>query len=192
MRVNANLNHFPSCGSCTIVHDLSYMSFGPSPHPCHGMFPIFLHPLFLLCFSRTAVDLTKGGFKCSIPAFLWLGTASATLPFHFTLRYCLWVYLGNAQRRERNPAGRGDWVQEGGMFFFSFFFSFLWLRFSIVMGSSSRGSRRSRQRQSQRSSDLVRNAAVLYCFSFFHPPFVSLDCVWLQCSAQMFSESFLL
>lgn len=82
------------------------------------------------------------------------------------------VYLGNAQRRERNPAGRGDWAQEGGegrvIFFFSFFFSFLWLRFSRVMDSSSRGSRRSRQRQSQRSSDSVRNAAVLYLF-FFSP-----------------------
>lgn len=77
-------------------------------------------------------------------------------------------------------------------FFFSplpFFFSFLWLRFSAVMGSSPRGSRRSRQRQSQHSSDLVRNAAVLYCFSFFHPPFVILDCVWLQRSAQMFAHS---
>lgn len=34
------------------------------------------------------------------------------------------VYLGNAQRRERNPAGRGDWAQEGGWYFF-FFFLFL-------------------------------------------------------------------
>ena len=24
------------------------------------------------------------------------------------------VYLGSAQRRERNPLGRGDWAQEGG------------------------------------------------------------------------------
>lgn len=28
------------------------------------------------------------------------------------------VYLGNAQRRERNPAGRGDWAQERGVMCF--------------------------------------------------------------------------
>lgn len=33
------------------------------------------------------------------------------------------VYLGNAQRRERNPAGRSEWAQEGGLvFFFLLFF----------------------------------------------------------------------
>lgn len=32
---------------------------------------------------------------------------------------------------------------------------------------------------------------LLYCtrFSFFHPPFVGLDCVWLQRSARMFAQS---
>lgn len=112
------------------------------------------------------------------------------------------VYLGSAKGRERNPAGRGDWAQEGGRcVFFKFspllFFSFFWLRFSLVMHSASRGSRRSGSRQSQHSSDLVRNAAVLYLFFFFfyQPPFVSLYCVWLQHSACMFphccSESLL-
>lgn len=53
--------------------------------------------------------------------------------------------------------------REGGYFFF---FSFLWLRFFGVMDMSPRGSGRSRRRQSQRSSDLVRNAAALYLFFF--------------------------
>lgn len=90
------------------------------------------------------------------------------------------VYLGNAQRRERNPAGRGDWAQEGGgvgggMFFFFFFlpsFPFFGCVSTPVMDSSSRGSRRSGQ--SRGSSDLVRNAAVLYLcvfFVFFPPAF---------------------
>lgn len=88
------------------------------------------------------------------------------------------VYLGSAQRRERNPAGRGDWAQEGeGGVFFSlllFFLSFFWLRFCNVTDSSAKGSGRSQQRQSQRSSDLVRNAAVLYLFFFFPPPLLSV------------------
>lgn len=75
---------------------------------------------------------------------------------------------------EGEKSGWAGWLGTGRgvvCFFFSFFFSFLWLRFSSVMGSPSRGSRRSRQRQSQRSSDLVRNAAVLYSFFFFPPAF---------------------
>lgn len=31
------------------------------------------------------------------------------------------VYLGSAQRRERNPPGWGDWAQEGGGVVFFFF-----------------------------------------------------------------------
>jgi len=83
------------------------------------------------------------------------------------------VYLGNVQRRERNPAGRGDGAQGGGGWggSFSFFFFFLFLSFSRVTDISSRGSGRSELRQSQRSSDLVRNAAVLYLFLFFPPAF---------------------
>lgn len=35
------------------------------------------------------------------------------------------VYLGSAKRRERNPPGRGDWAQEGGVFFFLSLAAFL-------------------------------------------------------------------
>lgn len=121
------------------------------------------------------------------PGLLVIGNCVCDTPLPLRSALLSQVYLGSAQRRERNLSGRGDWAQEGGCVFF--FFSFLWLRFSRVMDSSSRGSRRSRQRQSQYSSDLVRNAAVLYLFFFFPPAsFVSLDCVWLQQSTCMFAH----
>lgn len=106
------------------------------------------------------------------------------------------------QRGGGEKSGWAGWpgTGRGECFFFpslslalsiSPFLPFLWQCFSTVIGSSWRGSGRSRQRQSQHSSDLVRNAAVLYCFFLYspHPPFVSPDCVWLQCRAQMFACS---
>lgn len=75
--------------------------------------------------------------------------------------------------------------------------------FCVVTSGSWRGSRRSRQRQSQQSSDSVRNAAVLYCFFSLllllpfsihpppqprHPPFVSPYWIWLQCWVQIFER----
>lgn len=103
-----------------------------------------------------------------------------TLPFPFAPSYSHQVYLGNVQRRERNPAGRGDRGREREGEFSPLFFSFLWLRFSSVMDSFSRGSRRS---DSRHISDLVRNFAVLKCVCRpprFPTPLVHPEHVWLE------------
>lgn len=90
-----------------------------------------------------------------------------TLPFPAAPSYSLQVYLGNVQRRERNPAGRGDRGREREGEFSPFFFSFLWLHFSAMMDSFSRGSRRG---DSRHISDLVRNFAVPECVFFSRSP----------------------
>lgn len=104
--------------------------------------------------------------------------------FSFTLHYRLWVYFGNAARRWEDIRLGGVTRQRKGECCFFFPLSLSLARslspslpapppslqqcFYVVMGSSCRGSRRSRLRQSQQSSALVRNAAVLYCvFPFF-------------------------
>lgn len=109
-----------------------------------------------------------------------IGSCVCDTPLSLSSALLSQVYLGSAQRRERNPLGRGDWAQEGG----GVSFLSLWLHFSRVMDGPSKGSRRSRQRQSQWNADLLRNVAVLlYCtclFLFFFCPAVlcqSLVCL---------------
>lgn len=111
-----------------------------------------------------------------------IGSCVCDTPLSLSSALLSQVYLGSAQRRERNPLGRGDCAQEGG----GVSFLSLWLHFSRVMDGPSKGSRRSRQRQSQWNADLLRNVAVLlYCtclfvFGFFCP---AVLCQSLVCLA---------
>lgn len=68
--------------------------------------------------SITAMDLAQGGFKWP-PSLLVIRNCACDTPHPLCSAFLSQVYLGSAQRRERNPAGRGDWVQEWGCFFFS-------------------------------------------------------------------------
>lgn len=92
--------------------------------------------------------------------------------------------MNRAGREIRLGGVTGHW--KGGVFF-SFFFAFLWPCFSGVMGSF-RGSRRGMPRQPLRSSDLVRNVAVLYFSLLINPPVPGLT-VWLKLSTHVCTQS---
>lgn len=42
-----------------------------------------------------------------------IGSCVCDTPLSLSSALLSQVYLGSAQRRERNPLGRGDWAQEG-------------------------------------------------------------------------------
>lgn len=50
-----------------------------------------------------------------------IGSCVCDTPLSLSSALLSQVYLGSAQRRERNPLGRGDWAQEGGGCLFSLF-----------------------------------------------------------------------